>query len=163
VANTGTHPLPLADGWHPYFTLEGKTDDWELHFTADHMLEFNDKLIPTGNLLPNRNFKKPKKIGDTFLDNCFLLNPPDGGPCCTLRNPGNGLQLLVFSEKHYPYLQLYTPPHRNSMAIENLSAAPDCFNNGIGLIMLEPGHSKTFALGYRVMTSSPRHRPAYNF
>jgi aldose 1-epimerase len=162
VVNTGTQTLPIADGWHPYFTLEGKADDWELYFAADQMVEFNDKLIPTGNLLPNRHFTKPETIGDTFLDNCFLLNAFDSRPSCTLSNPGNGLQLLLFPEKHYPYLQIYTPPHRNSIAIENLSAAPDCFNNGIGLTLLEPGHSQTFLLGYQVLVSSLHHRPAYN-
>jgi aldose 1-epimerase len=163
VVNTGTQPLPIADGWHPYFTLEGKADEWELYFAAHRMVEFNDKLIPTGNLLPNRNFKKPEKIGDTFLDNCFLLDRFDGKPSCTLSNPGNGLQLLFFSKKHYPYLQLYTPPHRNSIAIENLSAAPDCFNNGIGLTCLEPGHSQTFVLGYQVVAPGFYRRPAYTF
>ncbi len=164
VVNTGKQRLPIADGWHPYFTLGGKADDWELYFGADQLVEFDDKLIPTGRLLPNSHFTTSQKIGDTFLDNCFLLDGVDGvhgKPCCTLRNPGNGLQLLVFSEKHYPYLQLYTPPHRNSIAIENLSAAPDCFNNGMGLTCLEPGHSQTFVLGFQVVTSSLPHRPTY--
>ena len=161
MVNTGTQTLPIADGWHPYFTLGGKADDWELYFTADKMVEFNDKLIPTGNLLPNRHFTKPQTINATFLDNCFQLTAFDSKPSCTLRNPGNGLQLLLFPEKHYPYLQVYTPPHRNSIAIENLSAAPDCFNNGIGLISLAPGHSQTFVLGYQVVASSLHQRPTY--
>jgi aldose 1-epimerase len=163
VVNTGKQRLPIADGWHPYFTLGGKAGDWELYFTADQLVEFNDKLIPTGKLLPNRHFKTPEKIGATFLDNCFLLNKFEGKPSCTLNNPGNGLQLLFFPQKHYPYLQLYTPPHRNSIAVENLSAAPDCFNNGMGLTCLEPGHSQTFILGYQVVASSLHHRPTYNF
>jgi aldose 1-epimerase len=162
LLNTGTQRLPIADGWHPYFALGGKTDEWELYFAAGKMLEFDGKLIPTGNFLPNRHFTKPEQIGDTFLDNCFLLYDFDGRPSCTLSNHANGLQLLLFPDKHYPYLQVYTPTHRNSIAIENLSAAPDCFNNGIGLILLEPGHSETFLLGYQVKVSSVLHRPAYN-
>jgi len=153
VLNNGTQSIPMADGWHPYFTLGGKTDDWELYFNAERLLEFSDKLIPTGQLLPNNKFSKPEKIADTFLDNCFVLNELNGKPSCTLRNPVNGLQLLFFPEKHYPYLQIYTPPHRDSIAIENLSGAPDCFNNGMGLTLLQPGHSQTFALGYQVLVS----------
>jgi aldose 1-epimerase len=53
-------------------------------------------------------------------------------------------------ESSYPYLQLYTPPHRESIAIENLSAAPDAFNNGMGLINLEPGASATFKTAYTI-------------
>ena len=163
VVNTGKQRIPIADGWHPYFTLGGKADDWELYFAADQLVEFDDKLIPTGKLLPNSHFTTPEKIGDTFLDSCFLLNIHDGKPSCTLNNPGNGLQLLFFPQKHYPYLQLYTPPHRNSIAIENLSAAPDCFNNGMGLTCLEPGHSQTFVLCYQVVASSLPHRPTDDF
>ncbi len=159
VMNTGTQRLPIADGWHPYFTLGGKAAEWELYFAAGRLVEFDDKLIPTGNFLPNKHFREPQKIDTTFLDNCFLLDAPDGKPSCTLRNPGNGLQLLFFPEKHYPYLQVYTPPHRNSIAIENLSAAPDCFNNRIGLTLLEPGQSQTFLLGYQVGVSNLPHRP----
>jgi aldose 1-epimerase len=43
---------------------------------------------------------------------------------------------------------LYTPPHRRSIAIENLSSAPDAFNNGIGLISLDPDHTRTFSVRY---------------
>jgi aldose 1-epimerase len=150
VLNTGTKLLPIADGWHPYFTLGGKTDDWKLYFAAGQMVEFDEKLIPTGNLVPNRHFTQPETINDTLLDNCFLLDGRDTRPSCTLRNPANGLTLSLFPDRHYPYLQIYTPPHKNSIAIENLSAAPDCFNNGMGLILLEPGHSQTFTLGYQV-------------
>lgn len=153
LVNTGKQRIPIADGWHPYFTLGGKTDDWELCFSAEQMVEFDEKLIPTGHLIPNNRFKKTERIGDTFLDNCFLLDGLNGKPACTLKNPENGLQLLFFPDKHYPYLQIYTPPHRNSIAIENLSGAPDCFNNGMGLIILEPGYSQTFALGYQVLIS----------
>jgi Galactose mutarotase and related enzymes len=50
--------------------------------------------------------------------------------------------------ENYPYLQVYTPPHRQSIAIENLSAAPDVFNNRMGLIELEPGERIGFSCSY---------------
>jgi len=153
VMNTGKNKIPIADGWHPYFTLNGKTNDWELSFHAKEMLEFDEKLIPTGKLIPNTKFIKPEKIGDTFLDNCFLLDELHGEPACSLLNPENGLELLFFAEEQYPYLQIYSPPHRESIAIENLSSAPDSFNNKMGLIILEPGQSQTFTVGYQVLIS----------
>lgn len=152
VLNTGKQHIPMADGWHPYFTLSGKTDDWELSFRAEQMIEFDEKLIPTGQLISNTKFRKPEKIGDAFLDNCFLLDELNGEAACSLRNPENGWELLFFAGE-YPYLQIYTPPHRKSIAIENLSAAPDCFNNSIGLMILEPGQSQTFTLGYQILVT----------
>ncbi|MGL6269156.1 MAG: hypothetical protein ACRC2O_14590, partial [Chitinophagaceae bacterium] len=61
-----------------------------------------------------------------------------------------GMAIEFHPDKSYPYLQLYTPPHRNSIAIENLSAAPDAFNNGMGLVTLEPDHTRTFSTRYKI-------------
>jgi aldose 1-epimerase len=47
-------------------------------------------------------------------------------------------------------LQIYTPATRDSIAVENLSGAPDCFNNGMGLLLLQPGHSQIFTVRYLV-------------
>ena len=46
--------------------------------------------------------------------------------------------LTIEPSPAYPYLQLYTPDHRGSIAIENLSGAPNCFNNKMGLHILQP-------------------------
>lgn len=143
-------PIPIADGWHPYFKLGGKINDWLLYFNADAMLEFDEKLIPTGQLLEYKEFNEEKKIDDTQLDNCFLLNIDEGYAACTLRNTANDLQLNFFPDNTYPYLQIYTPQHRDSIAIENLSAAPDAFNNKMGLLMLPARHTHTFTVHYQL-------------
>ncbi|MHA4808272.1 aldose epimerase family protein [Flavitalea flava] len=150
VTNLGKETLPIADGWHPYFQLGGRVDDWQLQFYADALVEFNDKLIPSGNLLRYNDFQKSSVIGGTFLDNCFVLKPGLQNAACELSNPGIGLSVSFFPDAAYPYLQIYTPPHRQSIAIENLSGAPDCFNNKMGLILLPEGHSQIFTVRYKV-------------
>ena len=150
IINLDELPIPMADGWHPYFTLGGTIDNYLLYCNAGTMLEFNNKLVPTGKLLPYDAFLQPAPIGNTQLDNCFLLNDNEGRPACILRNEAAALQLNIFPDASYPYLQLYTPPDRNSIAIENLSAAPDAFNNKMGLLMLAPGHTQTFTVYYQV-------------
>jgi aldose 1-epimerase len=150
VANLGTETLPLADGWHPYFQLGGKIDDWRLQFHAAGIVEFNDQLIPTGHVLPYDTFNHKKPINDTFLDNCFILQPGALHPACELSNPANNLGIAFYPDPGYPYLQIYTPPERQSIAIENLSGAPDCFNNKMGLLLLLPDHSQTFTVKYKV-------------
>lgn len=142
--------IPVQDGWHPYFQFGGSINELELEFQTKEILEFNDELIPTGKLVPYQEFGSIRKIGDTFFDNCFTLNFAECQPLCVLRDPKLGLQLEIRPAESYPYLQLYTPPHRNSIAIENLSAAPDAFNNGMGLITLEPGAQVDFETNYRV-------------
>ena len=150
VRNNSEKAIPMADGWHPYFQLGGKLDDWFLYFDADSMLEFDDKLIPTGNFLQQHWFKQSQKIGSLFLDNCFLLKKGNGRAACELFNPANGVKVSFFPGEEYPYLQLFTPAHRKSIAIENLSAAPDSFNNRMGLLVLQPGLSQTFTVRYKL-------------
>jgi len=150
VLNLDDITIPLADGWHPYFTLGNTVNDCQLQFSSNTMLEFNDQLIPTGHLLHDPSFLEPALLNDRFLDNCFLLEVQEGTPCCILHNPNNGLTLSIFTNARYPYLQLYTPPHRQSIAIENLSGAPDCFNNGMGLLLLEPRRTVTFNVLYQL-------------
>jgi aldose 1-epimerase len=150
IINLDDLPIPIADGWHPYFKLGGKINDWLLYFNASAMVEFDKKLVPTGRLLEYKDFNEETAIAGTQLDNCFLLNIDEGCAACTLRNVSNGLQVNFFPNATYPYLQIYTPPHRNSIAIENLSAAPDAFNNKMGLLMLAPRHTHTFTVHYQL-------------
>ena len=63
--------------------------------------------------------------------------------------------LTIAPDKHYPYLQIYTPPHRKSIAIENLTSAPDSFNNGIGLLVIEPNHTLEFSTTYILVANEP--------
>ncbi len=149
VTNDGNQSLPIADGWHPYFRLGGKVDQWQMRFDAGSMVEFDDALIPTGSFLPFEGFASLRTIGNRQFDNCFLLDPGSTPPQCTLKNPINGLSIDFFAVANYPYLQIYTPPHRQSIAIENLSAAPDSLNNHLGLTVLAPKQSESFTLKYQ--------------
>ena len=150
VTNLGQSVIPIADGWHPYFRLGGKVDHWRLQFHTAALVEFDSGLVPTGRLLQYDNFEKPGMIGSTFLDNCFSLKPDLVSAACEISNAENGLTVSLFPDSSYPYLQLYTPPARTSIAIENLSGAPDCFNNKMGLTLLAPGHSQIFTARYKV-------------
>jgi aldose 1-epimerase len=161
VTNQGSGTMPIADGWHPYFQLGGRVDEWFLRFSAASIVEFDKQLIPTGRLLKYDTFNKGRLIGDEQLDNCFVLESPGPGqssgaaagktmPACELFNPANGLRVSFLPGPGYPYLQLYTPPGRQSIAVENLSSAPDSFNNKMGLLLLAPGDSQTFTVNYKV-------------
>lgn len=149
IINLSDETIPLTDGWHPYFTLGGKVDNWLLQCNASSMLEFNESLVPTGKLLTDTRFIEDRYLIDINLDNCFVLNLNAGYAACTLSNPSNHISLSFFPDETYPYLQIYIPPDRLSIAIENLSGAPNSFNNSIGLILLPPRHSKTFTVHYK--------------
>jgi aldose 1-epimerase len=150
VTNRDPGYIPVSDGWHPYFSFGGKIDDLQLEFQSKEIVEFDEGLVPTGKLTPYQEFGSLKKIGATELDNCFTANFAECQPMLVLRDPSKKMQLEIIPEKSYPYLQIYTPPHRKSIAIENLSSAPDAFNNGMGLITLPPGECADFVTTYQV-------------
>lgn len=139
--------LPICDGWHPYFKLGGKVNDWFLEICSNQMMEYNDALIPTGQYITNSTYYPGRRIGSDTLDNGFLIQEANS-PFCTLKN--NNVKVEFIAQKNYPFLQLYIPESRDSIAIENLSAAPDAFNNGIGLMILNPGGKADFITDLRI-------------
>jgi aldose 1-epimerase len=148
VNHSNNNAIPFADGWHPYFNL-GKDgiDHCTIQFGSQHMFQFDDTLIPTGFIIEDLRFENETSLQNVQLDNCFLLNNEETANCI-LKN--KQLQLTITPDNSYPYLQIYTPPHRQSIAIENLSAAPDAFNNKIGLLMIEPNKDYLFSTSYQV-------------
>lgn len=148
IVNKSNKEMPLSDGWHPYFKFNQLINDLLFKINAEQILEFDDKLLPTGKIFSFNEFQTLKKLSDNFFDNCFLLKNT-AEPACIIEDIKNKLRLKILRLENYPYLQVYTPPHRNSMAIENLSSAPDAFNNKIGLITLQPSESKTFSTVYQ--------------
>lgn len=151
VTNDDREVIPLADGWHPYWRLGGRANDWQLQFHSAAIVDFDEWLVPTGSLTQYEEFETARPLGDHFLDNCFTLKPGLVSAACELYNPSSGLRVSFFpDDASYPYLQIYTPATRDSIAVENLSGAPDCFNNKMGLVVLQPGHSQIFTLRYKV-------------
>jgi aldose 1-epimerase len=142
--------IPMQDGWHPYFDLGTRIDNLKLEFQSMEMVEFQN-LIPTGKMIEYDDFNSIKKLGDTKYDHCFTLNLDTCQPMCVLRNQEKNIQVEFHPSAAYPYLQLYTPKHRNSLAIENLSGAPDAFNNEMGFQTLEPGQAVMYDMMYKIV------------
>src|SRR5690348_6533878 len=143
--------IPIQDGWHPYFTLGDTINNLDLEFQSLKMVEFNTELLPTKKLIDYTRFTTIEKLGDRFLDNCFVLDSQECQPLCVLRNADKKIEVQLMPDESYPYLQVYTPPHGKSIAIENLSGAPDGFNNNIGVTTLESGQSSLFKTSYKIV------------
>jgi len=152
VHHTNTSVIPYAQGWHPYFTLGNTIDNYTLQFDSNTMLEFDSTLLPTGNDVARNEFALGTSLNGVFLDNCFKLDATGNQPKCVLSY--NGVSITIVPDGSYPFLQVYTPNHRQSIAIENLSGAPDCFNNGIGLRLIEPNASCIFTTSYFVSATN---------
>lgn len=151
IFNRGEGLIPIQDGWHPYFTLGKKINGLQLKFKSNEKLLFDDLMIPTGRIELYEEFATFKPIGDTTFDDCFTVNHSGRQPLIALKDDEQKLQVEIWPDKTYPYVQFYTPPHRMSLAVENLSAPPDTFNNGINLIILPPDANAVFTTMYKIV------------
>ena len=150
IINKDKGLIPVQDGWHPYFKLGENIDDLQLEFQSTDKILFDESMIPNGERSSFQEYGSLKKIGDKIFDDCFVVNFAECQPMVVLRDNVQKLQVEIYPDKTYPYLQIYTPADRKSIAIENLSAVPDAFNNGIGLITLASQTNAIFTTTYKI-------------
>lgn len=130
VTNTDTSPFPFTLGWHPYF-LSDNLHDSNLNFNSTKKLIIGDRCIVTGveDISPEDVFT----IENKQLDDCWILNTNK----VQFNTPKYQL-LITASPAENNFLQLYTPPKLNTIAIEPTTGVSDSFNNNIGLQTLQP-------------------------
>jgi len=134
IKNTGAKTFPFNIGWHPYF-LSSNLYDSHIDFSSNKKIVLDERNITTGvnDFEKNGNFE----ILDKFLDDCFVLNSSE----VTFYTPKYTFRLTPSEQNSF--LQLYTPPHKNTIAIEPTTGVSDSFNNGIGLKTLQPNETYT--------------------
>ncbi|WP_018619303.1 aldose 1-epimerase [Spirosoma luteum] len=147
--NMGLTRAPAAFGWHPYFTfIENKettrelVDNLTISLPAHSPIELDENLLPTG-----KGVAQPEetlRLHERELNNVFLIEPVQNQAYSetVLQSSKTGARLIVgqqTGEGKLNYLVCYTPPRRDSIAIEPLTANVDAFNNGEGLAILDPG------------------------
>jgi aldose 1-epimerase len=142
--NLGNITTPLAVGWHPYFSLGGCIDDHKLDLNGKAFVEVDESLLPTGNLPSvsgqEFDFTKAKAIGSQELD--LAITAPDDG-ITRLILDGKKIEIIQ-DVSFFPYVQMYIPIDRKSIAIEPVSGATNSFNNAkLGRKDLKPAEILT--------------------
>jgi aldose 1-epimerase len=150
VTNDGKDVLPFGFGWHPYFSLSEKIEDSWLQLPEIEMIGIDQRMIPTGKRYAFDDFVGGKKIGQTVLDNCFAVpNSPDGRFRLQLKGEKGTLNYWQEAGEHqYKFIQLFTPPMRQSIAIEPMTCNVDAFNNGEGLLEVAPQETMNARFGF---------------
>jgi aldose 1-epimerase len=131
VFNTGEKSFPFGIGWHPYFKT-GNLNSSSLDFEAETQYELDSKMIPQFEI--PLKFKTPILIENTFLDDCFITKKPKVSFKCETYS----IEIEFTSKTKKNYLQVYTPPTRDCIAIEPMTCSPNSFNNKNGLQVLAP-------------------------
>ena len=152
--NLGRQAAPFGAGHHPYVTVGTLIDEAGLKMPSLLRLEANERLIPTGRLLPNRgtayDFLELRPIGSLRMDTAFanLIPDSDGLIRVHLQGPEGGPRITVWMELVYQFIMVFTADgipdtarRRRGIAIEPMTCAPNAFRSGDGLIVLQPGES----------------------
>jgi aldose 1-epimerase len=160
ATNLGQEAAPYGAGHHPYLTVGTPIDEAGLKLPALMRLEANDRLIPTGRLLPTRgspyDFLDLRPIGSLRMDTAFanLVPDTDGLIRVHLEAPGGDPRITLWMEPDYTFLMVFTPDgipdagrRRRSIAIEPMTCAPNAFRTGDGLIVLRPDESRSSSWG----------------
>ncbi len=132
VKNTDTSTFPFTIGWHPYF-LSKNLYESTLRFDSKQKLEIGTRNITTG--VKTFDSSDTFKIKDQQLDDCWILN----SEIIQFHTPS--YKIIIDSSAKNNFLQLYTPPKANNIAIEPTTGVSDSFNNKIGLQTLNPNES----------------------
>ena len=150
VQNNGSTSLPFGMGWHPYFQLSEKVDDTAMQLPPCDMIGVDQAMIPTGKHYEYTTFTQLRRIGTEVLDNCIAMRQQEGRISIILKGEKGELQYWQeVGPGRFGYLQLFTPYHRRSLAVEPMSCNIDAFNNGEGLLRLAPGEEASASFGFR--------------
>lgn len=138
LINQGKFSFPYGMGWHPYFKTEQLATSI-LSFPSKNFYACNERSLPVKTLtsaLPSSFMMKDKKF-----DDAYSLHKPE----CSFESKSYTLR-FDFDYPDGSYLQVYTPPHGKSIAIEPMTCVANSFNNKIGLKELLPGKSDTWTI-----------------
>lgn len=146
VENRGIAPMPYSEGFHPYYSLGTKIDDLQIQLPPVKRAILNELDIPTGNYQEDARFEKKTLLGNTFINDYFALKDPTAkNTVISLYNAKNKEKLEISQGLGYKGIQIYTPPHRQNIAIEPMTHEPDVLNHHRDLLIIEPQKSLSFS------------------
>ena len=150
--NIGADAAPWGTGPHPYLRAgDGRVDDWSLALPADEVLTVTPERLSPVALEPvtahaEWDFRAERPIGDVFIDHAFTGLSRTDGIAEVRVTSADGTGVAISWDEACPWVQVHTADtpaveasHRVGLAVEPMTCAPDAFNSGEGLIVLEPG------------------------
>jgi len=143
VTNTSQKTFPFTIGWHPYFTSSNLYNS-ALEFDSDTKVLFDTGLITRDTERYSANSEV--QIKDKKLDDCYFLNSN------TIEFNTPDYKLQMHSDSENAFLQVYTPPKENVIAIEPTTGISNSFNNKIGLKTLAP--NEEFEIAWQLQFSA---------
>jgi aldose 1-epimerase len=171
VANRGPGALPFGLGYHPYFQLPGVSEHdfgrYKLRVSAVKLWE-SVELLPTGVRQPipsSVDFRKPRPIAETVLDHVFTVDRTETdsrrnlNDLAELSHPDFPGRVRIHASPDFGELVLFTPPHRQAVAIEPYTCSADAANLAVrgidsGWRVIQPLNNWNAAVEYLWITDA---------
>ena len=159
ATNVGREACPYGAGQHPYLTLgDPSIDRLVLRAPGQRYLEADERGIPVSShdVRETRfDYSEPRELGAATLDTGYteLRRDDDGLARVMLESPDSGRSATLWVDGAYGYLMLFTGDtlapgaRRRGLAVEPMTCAPNAFQSGEGLVVLQPGASHTARWG----------------
>lgn len=161
--NEGREALPYGNGFHPYVSTGApQVGGCRLEVPAESWLRTDERQIPVGAEPVGGtpyDFRAGQTVGEARLDTAFTDMRRDGRGTARVRlaSPDGARSVAVWMDETYRFVMVYTGEtlsdparRRRSLAIEPMTCAPNAFQTGDGLQVLEPGAQSVSAWGIDV-------------
>ena len=146
VINLDDRTFPFGLGWHPYFKSNALKNS-QISFSSKDHYNCSKRNIPVG--IEKSKLPHSFTLDQQSFDDTYSLNQ------ATAKFEDKDYKLnLSFENNLDPYLQIYTPLHRKSIAIEPMTCTADTFNNKHGLQLLSPKKSFVWKVKFDVKTKN---------
>jgi aldose 1-epimerase len=137
--NNESFDIPVGLGWHPYFKISKRIEDTALQMPETEFIQIDDRMLPTGEKTSFNEFDTLKRINSFSLDNGFyILNQSQPAEVILESEMGRLTYWQETGAAKWNFLQVFTPPKRNCIALEPMTCNIDAFNNKDGLVLLKP-------------------------
>jgi aldose 1-epimerase len=160
ATNIGAAAAPWACGAHPYLSPgAGLLDECELEFTAGLRVETDERQLPTGDVAAAGtvyDFSAKRRIGALAMDYAFRnLVRDDEGRAWVRLTGSDGRCTQLWLDKSYPVVEMFTGDTlrspRRGLGVEPMTAPPNAFASGDGVMRLEPGATTQHQWGVQLI------------
>ena len=145
-------PVPVAFGWHPYFTLPGVLrEEWQVSLPFTSHVQLDAQNLPTGAIAQVPAYAGP--LGDTDLDDLYTDVASDTRAWLS----GGGRRITVTYASGYDYAVLYAPRGQALLAIEPMTAPTNPFSGPFDVQYATPGGRYLATFTIEVSAQSETH------
>lgn len=160
ATNVGSSRCPFGAGAHPYLRVGPSTvDSWRLRVPADRYLKTDERQIPVAEEDVSGSefdFRQERPVGGSVLDVGYtgLTRDEKGYATIEIGSEDGRTRLRLWMDAKFRYAMVFTGDtvhpesrRRHGIAVEPMTCAPNAFNSGAGLLVLEPQESFEGAWG----------------